>query len=50
MKLYSSGLFSKIVPGSNVKDYLFRKCLYLTNEEEDSFLADPNIVTKDNLD
>jgi len=50
MKLYPSSLFSKIVPGSNVKDYLFRKCLYLTNEEEDIFLADTNLVGKDNLD
>jgi len=40
MKLYPSGLFSKIVPGSEVKDYLFRKCLYLANEEEDNFLTD----------
>jgi len=40
MKLYPSGLFSKIVPGSDVKDYLFRKCLYQTNEEEDNFLTD----------
>jgi len=50
MKLYPSGLFSKIVPGSNVKDYLFRKCLYLTNEEEDNFLIDPTLIGKDTLD
>lgn len=50
MKLYPSGLFSKIVPGSSLKDYLFRKCLYLTNEEEDLFLSDSSVVTKDSLD
>ena len=35
MKLYPSGLFAKLVPNNNIKDYMFRKCIYLDNEEED---------------
>jgi hypothetical protein len=52
IKLYPSSLFSKIVPSSNLKDYLFRKCLYLTNEEEDKFfnLDSSEEAGKDYLD
>lgn len=38
MKLYPSSLFAKLVPNNNIKDYMFRKCIYLENEEEDNLL------------
>jgi hypothetical protein len=38
MKLYPSSLFAKLVPSNNIKDYMFRKCIYLENEEEDALM------------
>jgi hypothetical protein len=35
MKFYPSNLFAKLVPNNNLKDYLFRKSIYLEDEEED---------------
>jgi hypothetical protein len=38
MKFYPSNLFAKLVPNNNLKDYLFRKSIYLEDEEEDFIL------------
>ncbi len=38
VKFYPSGLFAKLVPNNNLKDYLFRKSIYLEDEEEDHLL------------
>jgi hypothetical protein len=38
MKFYPSSLFAKLVPSNNLKDYLFRKNIYLDDEEEDELL------------
>lgn len=37
MKYYPSSLFAKLVPNNNITDYLFRKCIYLEDVEEDVF-------------
>lgn len=38
IKYYPSNLFAKLVPNNNLKDYLFRKSIYLEDEEEDEIL------------
>jgi CRP-like cAMP-binding protein len=38
VKFYSSNLFAKLVPNNKLKDYLFRKSIYLEDEEEDQIL------------
>ena len=38
VKFYPSNLFAKLVPNNNLKDYLFRKSIYLEDEEEDLIL------------
>jgi hypothetical protein len=38
VKFYPSNLFAKLVPNNNLKDYLFRKSIYLEDEEEDIIL------------
>jgi hypothetical protein len=38
VKFYPSNLFAKLVPNNNLKDYLFRKSIYLEDEEEDNIL------------
>lgn len=40
LKLYNSSLFSKLVPSNHLKDYLFRKNIYLEDEEEDKFYSE----------
>jgi len=37
MKLYPSSLFAKLVPSNAKKDYLTRKCMYLTESEEEAY-------------
>lgn len=46
MKLYPNSLFAKLVPNNNLKDYMFRKCIYLENEEEDALF---NVKKSKNL-
>jgi hypothetical protein len=43
MKFYPSNLFAKLVPNNNLKDYLFRKSIYLEDEEEDLLLNKRNV-------
>jgi hypothetical protein len=38
VKFYPSNLFAKLVPNNKLKDYLFRKSIYLEDEEEDEIL------------
>lgn len=47
VKFYPSNLFAKLVPNNNLKDYLFRKSIYLEDEEEDQLLNTKTSVTID---
>ena len=49
IKLYPSKLFAKLVPKNDLKDYLIRRCIYLTDEEEDKFFEE-KIETNINLE
>ncbi len=42
VKFYPSGLFAQLVPSNNLKDYLFRKSIYLEDEEEDLIMNKKN--------
>jgi hypothetical protein len=50
MKFYPSSLFAKLVPTNNVKDYLFRKRIYLDNEEEDNLLNEDSNLEIDKIE
>jgi len=47
MKFYPSGLFAKLVPNNKLKDYLFRKSIYLEDEEEDDLLNQKSLILLD---
>ena len=47
IKLYPTSLFSKLVPSNHLKDYLFRKNIYLEDEDEDQFF---NNRSSNNMD
>jgi hypothetical protein len=50
MKLYPTSLFAKLVPSNAKKDYLTRKCMYLTEaEEEERFSDSKRVDAKVNL-
>lgn len=50
IKVYNSNLYSKLVPSNNIKDYLFRKNIYLTDEEEDKYYDDIEFNKKNFVD